>query len=595
MESSSDKPKRPRPGTRVLKKAVTSKDHDALCGERRRLTDQELVRVRKLLAVAAERNREALKLYFPLPNQMAFHQSTAPERMIRGSNQAGKTLAAAVEVAWAATGQHPYLPYPKGGMEIYLVAKDGKQVGEVWWRKLCLPGPFEMIRDEKTREWRSYQPWETSDQDRKSERVPAGPLIPQRFWDGEPIWENKGAMVPRILKLKNGTRIHFFTGNAKPPHGTQIHMAAFDEEIGSQLWYSEIAARLLRFKGKFIWSATPQAATEGLYELHLRAEAEEKKAQPAVTEHFLHIKNNPHIDEESKQILLGKLTDPEQKRVRWDGEYAGSQLHIFPEWNINIHGHLHEDEHGGPIPIPADWTRYMVVDPGHAVCAVLFAAVPPKSVGDYIYLYDELYIQPCMNADMFAARVEAAIKDQHFYEFVIDSHGGRTTEQGSGLTIAQQYSRALARKRIASESTGADFIWGMDDVLSGNMAVHDWLHVRANTGDAKLRVLARRTAGGSLECLLPNFDFEIKRYRKKRAPDGTITDKPYDKHDHLMSCLRYLRGRNPQWHPPVKHRTLRRRDGLSLLNDLKKRFGDPDRGTSHVNLGPGASHSVGAY
>jgi hypothetical protein len=414
-------------------------------------------------------------------------------------------------------------------------------------------------------------------------------LLPERFWAGEPAWEDKRLGIPKLLRLKNGTRIHFFTGNAKPPHGTQIHMAAFDEEIGSQLWYSEIAARLLRFKGKFIWSATPQAATEGLYELHLRAEAEEKKDKPGVTEHFLHIKNNPHIDEESKQILLGKLTDPEQKRVRWDGEYAGSQLHIFPEWNINIHGHQFVDEHGGPIPIPSNWTRYMVVDPGITVCAVLFAAVPPKEVGDYVYLYDELYIQNCMNADVFAAQVDQKVKDQHFHEFIVDSHGGRIREQGSGLTIAQQYSRALARRKIRSETTGSDFIWGMDDVLSGNMAVHDWLHIRANTGDAKLRVLSKPTEGGSLECLLPNFDFEIKRYRKKRAPDGTITDKPYDKHDHLMSCLRYLRGRNPQWHPQVKRRTMRKRDGLSVLNDLKARektrYGSNQ---SYVNLGPGA-------
>jgi hypothetical protein len=552
------------------------------------LSDYDSAKARKLLVELARRRQESLRLYEPLPYQEAALRSPAKERLIRGSNQSGKTLTAAVDVAWKATGTHPYKKNFK--REIYLVAKDEKQIGEVWWKKLCQEGPFEIIRDEKTGEWRAYRPWDESDKARREERQPAPPLIPERLWDGPPAWNKQNLGIPRLLKLKNGTRIHFFTGNARPPHGTQITDAYFDEEIGSQLWYSEIAARLLRFNGEFMWSATPQAATEGLYDLHLRAEEEMNKPAPAVTEHFLHITANPHIDEDAKQILLGKLTDPEQKRVRWDGEYAGSQLHIFPEWNANLHtGTMTKDGWVfGPdckepsVPIPKDWTRYMVVDPGHATCAVLFAAVPPPDFGDYIYLYDELYIQPCMNSEHFAKRVFETIHDDVFYEFIVDSHGGRTTEQGSGFTIAQQYSKALAKYKVRSETTAFDFIWGMDDVQSGNMAVHDWLYIRAKEGDSKIRVL---------KGMCPNFEFEIQRYRKKRAPDGTITDKPYDKYDHLMSCFRYLRGRNPKWHKPARQKTSKKPDGLDVLNSLKARSRKKPGG-EFINLGPGSGQQL---
>jgi hypothetical protein len=530
-------------------------------------------RLRLLMNELAKRKMESLRLFEPLPKQEEALRSTAKEKIIRGSNQAGKTLCAAIDVAWKATGTHPYKPnFPR---EIYLVAKDGKQIGEVWWKKLCRPGAFEIIRDEKTDVWRAYRPWDANDVKRKSERQPAPPLIPERFWDGEPAWEQKNTGIPRLLKLKNGTRIHFFTGNAKPPHGTQITDAYFDEEIGSQAWYSEIAARLLRFDGEFTWSATPQAATEGLLELHLRADDEKIKEQPNVTEHFLHIEANPHIEQAAKDTLLSKLTDPDQKRVRWDGEYAGTILNIYPEWNINTHG-------VEPFDIPKEWTRYMVVDPGQATMACLFAAVPPPDFGDFVFLYDELYVKPCLNSEMFANRVKGKIQDDHFYEFIIDSHSGRTTEVASGLQIQLQYARALAKENIRSQVTGSDFSWGVDDRDSGNIAVHDWLHIRKD-GTTKLRVFKGR---------LPSFEWEIQRYRRKRDPGtGQITDKVYDRNDHMMDCLRYLRGRDPQWHKPVATTNAPKTNWEKFQAWMASRHQQED---SFINLGPGRGQRLSA-
>lgn len=555
--------------------------------ERHTLTDYEANRLLKLLNARIDRRCESLRLYEPLPSQLEFHRSPAKERLAVGSNRSGKTTAACVEVAWAATGQHPHRKYPKGPLEIYLVAKDGRQIGEVWWHKLT-QNAFYRIRDLKTKQWRAFRPGDPSDMQREDEKQVAPPLIPERFWEGEPAWEDKRLGIPKLLRLKNGTRIHFFTGNGKPPHGTAIHLAAFSEELGSELWYPEIAVRLAQHNGDFVWDATPQAGGEGLYELYLRSQQEAGKDCPKVTYHFMHIEANPHISQEARDTLRAKLTDPEQHAVRWEGKFPGSQLHIFPEWSEHAHvGTLTKEGWVlGPdcsephLPIPKDWTRYMVVDPGHTTCAVLFAAVPPPSFGEYVYIYDELYIQPCLNADHFAEMVLNKIQDDTFREFIVDSHGGRRTEEGSGLTVAQQYSRALARLKIKSQITGSSFIDGMDEVQAGNMAVHDWLHTRGATGDTKLRVLRGRA---------PNFVSEMKRYRKKRTPAGEILDEPYGKHDHLVSCIRYLRGRNPKWHKSTL-KPVRKRDGLDLWNEFQAKA-RKKQGAGYVNLGPGTGQS----
>src|SRR5262245_34655237 len=79
------------------------------------LTEAELDEFRRLVREQARRQHEALKLYVPLPYQADFHASTAPERSLRASNRAGKTLAACVEVARAVTGQDHYGTYPQSG------------------------------------------------------------------------------------------------------------------------------------------------------------------------------------------------------------------------------------------------------------------------------------------------------------------------------------------------------------------------------------------------------------------------------------------------------------------------------------------------
>lgn len=477
--------------------------------------------IRGLLAELGQRKIEGLKLYEPLPVQAQFHASRARIRLVRGSNRGGKTLAAAVEVARAVTGQDPHGKYPLTDGRVYCVGKNLDHVGQVMWRKLGRAGAYKIIRDKKTLKWRAYRPWSPEDARREDEARPAPALIPARLIKTI-AWENKAKGIPKQVILHNGWELNFYSSEGKPPQGVDLDLWWFDEEIIDQDWYAEVVARVLDRKGSGLWSATPQAGTEKLYDLHEDAEKEAHKKHPRVAEFVSLLADNLHIDEAEKQTFAASLMDEDERRVRIEGEFAVSRLRVYPEYSPSLH-------HCDAFPIPLDWTRYAVIDPGRQVCAVLFGAFSPPEIGDYCYLYDELYIRNC-DANQFGYRMALKAVGQSFEAFIIDHQGSRVTDTGSGFTVERQYSAALKRHGVRSRKTGNQFWWGISDVLAGVSAFRSWLLTRQDN-TSKLRVLR-----GKCE----NFDWEMKHYRYKTAGE-TVTDKPEDRgRVHLMACGRYL-------------------------------------------------------
>lgn len=150
--------------------------------------------------------------------QAKFLLSNAPERLLRGSNQSGKTLTAAVSVARAVTGLDKRFP-PKG--IFFCVAKDGGRIGDVVWRALGREGAFHIIRDGNTGAWRGYRPWCDEDRARVDQRIPAPPLIPPRMVK-KTAWASKAESEPTIVLLHNGWEIHFFSSLGKPPQGSKV-------------------------------------------------------------------------------------------------------------------------------------------------------------------------------------------------------------------------------------------------------------------------------------------------------------------------------------------------------------------------------------
>jgi hypothetical protein len=493
------------------------------------LTAYDRDQLRRLTVELAKRRIEPLSLYEPMEWQQNFHQSNSPERIVIGGNRAGKTMATCVEVARAVLGRDKRYPLRDG--ICYIVGKDGKHNSEILYKKLFKPGAIRIIRDARTGRWRTYQPNSPSDYKRVKETKPAPALIPRRMV-AETAWENKKEGLPKMVRLINGWEIHFFSANAKPPQGSAIDLALFDEEIPDKGWYTEIAARLIDKQGKFIWSATPQAGTEQLYDLHERAMKElVNNVQPRTIEEFFGlIDQNQFMRPETVQEFINKLSE-EERRVRVGGEFAFTSSKVFPEYRPHVH----------EVPwfqIPGDWTRYAAIDPGVQTCAVLFLAIPDPRHGDYAYLYDEIYIRNC-NAEQFGEAMRHHCGGQNFHKFLIDSHECIKHEH-SGKTVGEMYSEALRKRGIKSHVTKSGFEMGSDTPRADAEACRLWLIDREKLGP-KLRVLRGRC---------PNFGVEAQHWRKKRI-NGVVTDEPESRGDcHLMATFRYLVQAKPVY---VKH------------------------------------------
>lgn len=360
------------------------------------------------------------------------------------------------------------------------------------------------------------------------------------------------------------TRNYLYGGGFS--HNSDIDGYWLDEEIVDEDWVPEMSARVLDRRGRGIWSATPQSGTEQLYELHDRAMRSEEDDDPAVAEFLILLANNPHFSDKAKREFAASLS-PEELAVRIGGEFAINSYKVYPEFSMTLHGVDY-------FPIPKDWTRYMIVDPGHQVCAVLFAAVPPANVGDFVYLYDELYLKEC-DANKFATRVAAKAEGQTFHAFIMDAHMGVHTEMGIGLTVAQQYAEALRSKGVRSLTTGNNFTWGSDDVEAGILSVHGLMRVRED-GTTKLRVLR-----GAMQ----SFQWEIERYHNKREK-GMVTDKPNQKkNNHLMDAIRYLAMYSPRYVLPKEVKSKPTGAILVYRDRLKRR--KEQEGGSTIRLGPG--------
>lgn len=497
------------------------------------LTDYERSVLRRLAVTMARRRLESVSLYDPLPAAKNFHSSKAPERLLRGSNRAGKTLTAAEEVAVAVTARDPYKKYPENDGRAFLIGKDGKHLGQVMYRKLFRAGAFWIIKNNDTGLFETFKPWLPEHQAAAKHKKLAPPLIPSRYVK-EVAWENKKEQTPNVVRLTNGWELSFFSSLAKPPQGSDLDLVWFDEEIVDPEWYVEMSARLLDRNGKFIWSATPQAGSEQLYDLHQEAETQRNEKSPRIEESFLKLFDNPYIDEEAKKQFAAKLTDEDDYRVRIGGEFAIISFRIYTEFDINVHG-------VDPFPVPDHWSRFMVVDPGRQVCGALFLTVPPPGSKDsrHIYLYDELYIRNC-SAGVFGRKAKEKTSGHEFWAFLIDSREGRKAQTGSGVTVETAYSEALKANGVQSRSTGNGFIWGSDDILGGIEAVRKLLQIGPD-GDTTLKIFRHK---------LPNFLWEIDRYKWSRI-NNMVVDKPANRNDHLMDALRYAAVYGPTWHRPL--------------------------------------------
>ena len=114
---------------------------------------------RGLHAERARRECEALRLYEPLPFQEKYHSCQSKEALIQAGNQVGKSLAAFVEDARAATGQDPYGKYPKENGIMVCLGMDEGHIGRTIHKYLFRAGAYKIIRGPINGKRRAWKPW----------------------------------------------------------------------------------------------------------------------------------------------------------------------------------------------------------------------------------------------------------------------------------------------------------------------------------------------------------------------------------------------------------------------------------------------------
>jgi hypothetical protein len=494
------------------------------------------------------RNGESLAVYQPVPGAGEFHQCLAGEIGLVGSNRAGKSVAAGVEVALAATGRHPVADkYPDGGLEIALVGPGEKHL-RLLYKILFKPGQFKLIQDADG-SWRVPSYDSPGDVARMKEWVDAPPLIPPRMVESE-SWIDKKAEEPAAIRLVNGTILYFYSFESNPPQGVVYHLVWMDEEHPrASKWLSEMRMRVMSVSGRTLWSATPENATPTFYNLKSRADRPDMatKKPIAQTRFFeLYSKDNPYIPPDAREAAYDRLRedDPDAAVAKIEGEWAFRKYLVYPEFDENRH--LIE-----PFDLDHKDSWYVVIDPSITRCAILFAAVvSPESQHylpawpDRLVVTDEVVIENCTAAK--AARAVRRVMDQrrHWIEKVVfDFRHGRKREDDGGM-IAEKYWAALKAESVQPRID--KIVWGSDNFADGIDAVKEFL---APKGDLPPRLVGMR---GRVRW----WTWEFHRYHRRKNPDGT-PGKIHRKKDDLMDCTRYLVANNPQWVTPpgLDHRT----------------------------------------
>lgn len=478
-----------------------------------------------------------------------------------------------VEDARAVTGQDPHGKYPKENGILVIIGQDWRHIGLVVYPMLFKQGAFKIIRDEETNEWRSYDP--SRDKERKDECKPSPPLIPQRLVKAT-SWVLKSASYIQKCTLHNGWQIYFFSSEGDPPQGFSCDRCHVDEDISSEAWIPEMQARLIDRQGVLCWSAMPHSTNNALLGLKERADASEEELgdKSYIRQFKLRFLDNPFLDqaEKEKSIARWSAAGEDVLRQRSEGDFITDSILMYPNFDMRIHGYSRESLEN--LQVPADWTKYAVIDPGHTVTAVLFVAVPPD---ENLWLcYDQLYIRQC-NAKVFGEKFSKKVANHSFHAFIIDAHGGRIRDIGSGRLPVEQYTEELIKHGCKSETTGHSFLAGCDDIPARTEATRVGLHIRPS-GTPCIRVLMNS---------VPDLEREIKRYRKKvNYVSGTpiVTDSPNTRGEcHIVQCLEYLCAYRPRWHKPRIEKPVEA--WWVKWNDRrKKRL--REEGTGYINLGP---------
>jgi len=505
-------------------------------------------RLQKILAERQRRRVETLKVLTLTPKQRQVIECISRIILTLGANRSGKSSLLAIHAAMIVLGIHPTRKFPRGYEgRLYFVAKDATAIGEVFFKKLFKRGEFKVIRDFETGEYRSFHP--VIDKNRPTEQIEqAPPLIPRRFIDFTRCsYRNKALEQPQKIVVKNHLdqiwELSFFTGEGEPQRGVNIDGAYFSEELTNPEWYNETIMRLTDRKGFLFWDAAQQDGSDALSALDERADKEAHLPNPHVWKSRWSMYDNPFIDPEEIEVKKRELLTEDDVRVRIYGEAAVKKIRLFPEFTAYDHWFRREWLPNGQIP--ANWCRYMALDPGYELAAAIFLACPPPEFIKHKHvwlIYDEMYASN-QSIEDHVKTIASKIGNTFMHAFIIDDNQA-SKHMATGQRIRDQYSEEMRKHRVSSEATGTGFWVGFDDVRSGTELVRTALR-RTENGMPRLMFLEETCPNAQAELRSLKRDKRKGKYKSTQWLDVPASGQ----NDAAFDCLRYLCGADPKWRP----------------------------------------------
>lgn len=421
-------------------------------------------------------------------DQLSFHESTKMWRLVSGGNRSGKSYCNAMEIAWWATGDHPYRTTPPPPVKIWVISVE---------YSVLLAGIHLHLMH----------------------------LIPD--WKIDRIGANvPNTDLPSYIRLKNGSQITYKSAKGlgdearRKFQAADIDLISIDEEIDDTILI-ELEARTLDRGGSFIISATLVESYDWIVELEEKAEAND----PNCFATRLNTELNKTLVAERVAILRDKLSE-EERDVRIYGKSRRSTGLIYNTFKKEIH----------VIPkfdIPLDWPRWCALDPGIRVFAGLWITCSPDNI---YYVYREMYVT---NTPLW--EVAEIIKVAEGWKL------DRQLAQEFGHYVWEETDTSETMvNRLIDDKRGSRLITGDEGVLDQLYSKFGLV----TTPAIKSKRPGIEAVRHALEGHLFFFDhlektlWEMKKYRirdhKTSKNRNEPIDMPIEKDDHLMDCLRYL-------------------------------------------------------
>jgi len=436
-------------------------------------------RLRAIIETMLSLKMEALALYRSLPESELFHASLAKTRLAEGSNRSSKTISGAIEIARAVTRCCPYNKYPRTGTIIIVGLKEDNIA--MIWRKLCEPGAFSVIQDEHTRMWRSVRPdpndplhLDPYDLAYRERWKDAPPLIPRRYLPLDRVaWTDARNQVPRSARLLTDWRIEFRPSGSKPDQGDHFNIAWNDEEMEKPDWYYEEIRGLVgtcespEYTPRMFWTATSQVANPEFAELREQALA----GAADVARFVFLIKDNPYVSDEEKQRFYDRLPESE-RQTRYHGIPSASMRAIYPTYEpMGIHGCERID------PLPRNWCRYVIVDPGTGILGTMIIAIDPDE--KHCYMTDAWTMKK-VSVGEWAYTVKEREHGQKFEAIIIDDTAAKMRCYNNLTTTAEQFWEALEKAEVIPRQYGPRYglFPAVNDVKVRTVALNTWLAIR---------------------------------------------------------------------------------------------------------------------